>query len=130
MYKKLNIPTLGVIENMSYFSCPNCKHESDIFGHGGGERMAAELERLAPETLGRSLRKQSKVWLRALDPEYFVRIRNIAGGPAPEAVQAQIAGAKKDQAEAHEWFDDNVPTADSEVAVELADVAARLTVER
>jgi ATP-binding protein involved in chromosome partitioning len=43
MYKKLNIPPLGVIENMSYFSCPNCKHESDIFGHGGGERMAAEL---------------------------------------------------------------------------------------
>jgi ATP-binding protein involved in chromosome partitioning len=43
MYKKLNIPPLGVIENMSYFACPNCKHESDIFGHGGGERMAAEL---------------------------------------------------------------------------------------
>jgi ATP-binding protein involved in chromosome partitioning len=43
MYKKLNIPPLGVIENMSYFSCPNCQHEADIFGHGGGERMAAEL---------------------------------------------------------------------------------------
>jgi ATP-binding protein involved in chromosome partitioning len=43
MYKKLNIPPLGVIENMSYFACPNCKHEADIFGHGGGERMAAEL---------------------------------------------------------------------------------------
>jgi ATP-binding protein involved in chromosome partitioning len=43
MYKKLNIPPIGVIENMSYFSCPNCQHEADIFGHGGGERMAAEL---------------------------------------------------------------------------------------
>src|SRR5881394_3040972 len=43
MYKKLNIPPLGVIENMSYFSCPNCSHEADIFGHGGGETMAAEL---------------------------------------------------------------------------------------
>jgi len=43
MYRKLNIPPLGVIENMSYFSCPNCQHESDIFGRGGGERMAAEL---------------------------------------------------------------------------------------
>jgi ATP-binding protein involved in chromosome partitioning len=43
MYKKLNIPTLGVIENMSYFVCPECKHESDIFGNGGGERMASEL---------------------------------------------------------------------------------------
>ena len=43
MYKKLNIPTLGIIENMSYFVCPNCSHEADIFGHGGGEQMAAEL---------------------------------------------------------------------------------------
>jgi ATP-binding protein involved in chromosome partitioning len=43
MYRKLNIPTLGVIENMSYFVCRNCSHEADIFGHGGGERMAADL---------------------------------------------------------------------------------------
>ena len=43
MYKKLNIPPLGIIENMSYFVCPTCDHESDIFGRGGGERMAAEL---------------------------------------------------------------------------------------
>src|SRR5213083_384772 len=43
MYKKLNIPTLGIIENMSYFACPSCGHEADIFGHGGGERLAAEL---------------------------------------------------------------------------------------
>jgi ATP-binding protein involved in chromosome partitioning len=43
MYKKLNIPPIGVIENMSYFVCPNCDHEADIFGHGGGEAMAAEL---------------------------------------------------------------------------------------
>jgi ATP-binding protein involved in chromosome partitioning len=28
---------------MSYFACPNCQHESDIFGHGGGEQMAGEL---------------------------------------------------------------------------------------
>jgi ATP-binding protein involved in chromosome partitioning len=44
MYKKLNIPTLGIIENMSYFSCPNCAHESDIFGHGGGEQLAGDLQ--------------------------------------------------------------------------------------
>src|SRR6267142_1653017 len=43
MYKKLNIPPLGIIENMSYFVCTNCQHEADIFGHGGGEQMAAEL---------------------------------------------------------------------------------------
>jgi ATP-binding protein involved in chromosome partitioning len=43
MYRKLNIPPLGVIENMSHFLCPDCGHESDIFGSGGGERMAEEL---------------------------------------------------------------------------------------
>jgi ATP-binding protein involved in chromosome partitioning len=43
MYKKLNIPTLGILENMSYFMCPSCQHEADIFGHGGGERLATEL---------------------------------------------------------------------------------------
>ncbi|OFW34318.1 MAG: hypothetical protein A3G76_06885 [Acidobacteria bacterium RIFCSPLOWO2_12_FULL_65_11] len=44
MYKKLNIPPLGIVENMSHFVCPDCGHEADIFGHGGGERMAAELD--------------------------------------------------------------------------------------
>jgi ATP-binding protein involved in chromosome partitioning len=43
MYKKLNIPTLGLVENMSYFVCTNCQHQADIFGHGGGEQMAADL---------------------------------------------------------------------------------------
>jgi len=43
MYKKLNIPTLGVIENMSYFVCRDCGHEADIFGRGGGEEMASTL---------------------------------------------------------------------------------------
>jgi ATP-binding protein involved in chromosome partitioning len=43
MYRKLNIPPLGLVENMSHFVCPNCRHEADIFGHGGGERMAGEL---------------------------------------------------------------------------------------
>ena len=44
MYQKLNIPTLGIIENMSYYACPQCGHEADIFGHGGGERLAEQLE--------------------------------------------------------------------------------------
>ena len=43
MYKKLNIPPIGIIENMSHFACTNCGHEADIFGHGGGERLASEL---------------------------------------------------------------------------------------
>jgi ATP-binding protein involved in chromosome partitioning len=43
MYRKLNIPPVGLIENMSYFACPGCGHESDIFGKGGGERLATEM---------------------------------------------------------------------------------------
>ncbi|HVG54378.1 MAG TPA: Mrp/NBP35 family ATP-binding protein [Vicinamibacterales bacterium] len=43
MYQKLNIPTIGIVENMSYYQCTNCHHEADIFGHGGGEKLAAEL---------------------------------------------------------------------------------------
>jgi ATP-binding protein involved in chromosome partitioning len=43
MYQKLNIPPIGIVENMSYYACPNCHHEADIFGHGGGERLAADM---------------------------------------------------------------------------------------
>jgi ATP-binding protein involved in chromosome partitioning len=43
MYQKLNVPTLGLIENMSHFVCPECHHESDIFGKGGGEMLATEV---------------------------------------------------------------------------------------
>jgi len=43
MYRKLNIPTLGLIENMSHFVCPGCGRESDPFGRGGGEALAGEL---------------------------------------------------------------------------------------
>ena len=43
MYEKLNIPTLGVIENMSYYICPGCEQESDLFGKGGGVQVAEEL---------------------------------------------------------------------------------------
>jgi ATP-binding protein involved in chromosome partitioning len=43
MYQKLNIPPLGLVENMAFYECTNCHHEADIFGHGGGERMAEQL---------------------------------------------------------------------------------------
>ena len=44
MYQKLNIATLGIVENMSYYTCPNCHFETDLFGHGGGEALATDLE--------------------------------------------------------------------------------------
>src|SRR5580765_8222078 len=43
MYRKLNIPAIGLIENMSHFECPSCGHASDIFGKGGGEQLAEQM---------------------------------------------------------------------------------------
>jgi ATP-binding protein involved in chromosome partitioning len=43
MYQKLNIRPLGLIENMSHFTCPQCGHESDIFGRGAGEGLAHDM---------------------------------------------------------------------------------------
>jgi ATP-binding protein involved in chromosome partitioning len=44
MYQKLKIPTLGLVENMSFYECTNCHHHADIFGHGGGEQVAHQLD--------------------------------------------------------------------------------------
>ena len=43
MFQRVNVPVLGIIENMSYFLCPKCGERSDIFGHGGAENEAAKL---------------------------------------------------------------------------------------
>ena len=43
MFKKTHVPVFGIVENMSTFVCPNCGHESHIFGHGGARETAAEL---------------------------------------------------------------------------------------
>jgi ATP-binding protein involved in chromosome partitioning len=44
MFRQLNIPVLGVVENMSYFVCGHCQERTEIFGHGGGARMAEDLK--------------------------------------------------------------------------------------
>jgi len=49
MFKRVNVPVLGVVENMSYFLCPSCGTRSDIFGHGGAHK---EAERLGVPFLG------------------------------------------------------------------------------
>ena len=43
MFRQLNIPILGAVENMSYFLCEHCHEKTDIFGHGGGRKMAEDL---------------------------------------------------------------------------------------
>jgi ATP-binding protein involved in chromosome partitioning len=43
MFRKTEVPVLGIVENMSMFICPNCGHETHIFGHGGARETAAQL---------------------------------------------------------------------------------------
>src|SRR5262249_59472707 len=43
MFRRVNVPVLGIVENMSYFQCPQCGTRSDIFGHGGARREADRL---------------------------------------------------------------------------------------
>jgi ATP-binding protein involved in chromosome partitioning len=43
MFEKVGVPVLGLIENMSFYCCPNCGHRAELFGHGGGRREAAKL---------------------------------------------------------------------------------------
>ncbi len=49
MFKKVEVPVLGIVENMSYFLCPHCGTRSDIFGHGGARH---EAERIGVPFLG------------------------------------------------------------------------------
>lgn len=49
MFRKVAVPILGIVENMSYYCCPECGHRADIFGHGGAR---AEAEKLGSPFLG------------------------------------------------------------------------------
>ncbi len=49
MFRKVDVPVLGIVENMSTFICPNCGHETHIFSHGGARR---EAEKLGVDFLG------------------------------------------------------------------------------
>lgn len=44
MFQRVSVPVLGIVENMSYFECPHCGDRTDLFGSGGGARLAQELD--------------------------------------------------------------------------------------
>jgi ATP-binding protein involved in chromosome partitioning len=79
MFKKVNVPLLGIVENMSYFTCGKCGERHDIFGHGGAK---AEAARLGVPFLGEV----------PLDMD--VRLRSDEGRPvvatAPESLHAAL----------------------------------------
>ncbi len=61
MFKRLNVPILGVVENMSYFVCPHCGEKTQIFSSGGGKKIASErgVDFLGEIPLGVAIREQS-----------------------------------------------------------------------
>ena len=95
MFQKVNVPVLGVVENMSYFMCPHCGTRSDVFGHGGARH---EAQRLGVPFLGEvplqmSIRETSDAGLpvvatRPDSPEAGI-YRAIA-----EAVREALAGRR------------------------------------
>ena len=90
MFRKVNVPVLGIVENMSYFQCPHCGTRSDIFGHGGARH---EAERLGVPFLGEiplhmSIRVTSDSGMPVVDSE--------PGGPHA-AIYREIGAKVRDQ---------------------------------
>ena len=99
MFQKLNVPILGIVENMSYYLCPKCGHREDIFGHGGAREAASRLgfPFLGEIPLDSNVRLQSDSGKPvALDEgtPYGKAFREIAGAVA---AQVSIAGYKVDE---------------------------------
>ena len=84
MFRKVNIPVLGVVENMSMHICGNCGHAEHIFGEGGGDKIAEEFntQLLGSLPLSKYIREQSDTGkpVVADDPgsEVSVMYRNVA----------------------------------------------------
>ena len=67
------------------------------------ERLIANLQRLAPEIVGRLLKTRVELLQQALDARHFINIRGIVGGPAPKAISEQISRAKQEAEEMGTW---------------------------
>jgi ATP-binding protein involved in chromosome partitioning len=98
MFKKVNVPVLGIVENMSYFQCPQCGTRSDIFGHGGARH---EAERLGVPFLGEiplhmSIRTTSDAGTPVVDSEPdgpHAAIYRAIGAKVRDQLQGAIAAA-------------------------------------
>ena len=69
------------------------------------EHMVDEVERLAPAIFGRPLSASRQDLQRALDADNFVRVRTVAGGPAPQTVSAEIDTARHEQLIFTSWLE-------------------------
>jgi ATP-binding protein involved in chromosome partitioning len=86
MFRRVNVPILGIVENMSYFVCPSCGERSDIFGHGGARHEADRMRVpfLGEVPLHMAIREKSDAGLPvvATDPDgpHAKIYRDIAAG--------------------------------------------------
>lgn len=98
MFQKVNVPVLGIVENMSWFVCPHCQGVSDIFSRGGGERTAREMgvPFLGEIPLDPSVRKAgdggTPVVLAAPESPVAQAFRDLAGRTAQQASIAALKG--------------------------------------
>jgi ATP-binding protein involved in chromosome partitioning len=98
MFRKVNVPVLGIVENMSYFQCPHCGTRSDIFGHGGARH---EAERLGVPFLGEiplhmSIRAMSDSGTPVVESEPdgpYAAIYRAIGAKVRDQLQGVIAAA-------------------------------------
>jgi ATP-binding protein involved in chromosome partitioning len=98
MFKKVNVPVLGIVENMSYFQCPHCGTRSDIFGHGGARHEAENLgvPFLGEIPLHMSIRATSDAGTPVVDSEPdgpHAAIYRAIGAKVREQLQGVIAAA-------------------------------------
>ena len=95
MFRRVNVPILGLVENMSGFACAHCGEVSDVFGRGGGERYAAEngIDFLGAVPLEVTVRQGADVGVpavaqRELGPAAMA-LQNVAGKVSVQAAREQ-----------------------------------------
>jgi len=105
MFEKVNVPVLGIIENMSYYICSHCGHREEIFSTGGGEKAAGELGSpflggipiYTPIRIGGDIGKP--IVVMEPDAEQSSSIRQIARHMAAQVSIVQFSGNAKPEIE-------------------------------
>ncbi len=101
MFNKVEIPLLGIVENMSYYECSKCGHHDEIFSHGGGKRLAEEIgvPFLGELPLDARIRFGGDTGVpivaSAPDSDYANRFRSIASKAALEAACRVLSQPKR-----------------------------------
>lgn len=101
MFQKVEIPLLGIVENMSYYECSKCGHHDEIFSHGGGKRLAEEISVpfLGELPLDARIRFGGDtgvpIVVSSPDSEHAERFRSIASAAALEAAARVLAQPKR-----------------------------------